>query len=530
MHLQYINKVTQVNFIATVISIFVLAFLKPFESFSNSNRPPNVIVIFADDLGYGDVGCYGATKVSTPNIDQLAREGMMFTDAHSASAVCTPSRYALLTGQYPFRANDGKGVWGPLPRNHKLIVDTNDLTIGKVMKQQGYATACIGKWHLGFGNTSPTDWNSPLLPGPLQLGFDYYFGVPFVNSGPPYVYVENDEVYGLESSDPLILNGQPITPTQLYPDKSPNTFSGGIAAHALYKDDEIGMTLAGKATEWIEKNKANPFFLYLATTNIHHPFSPNTQFKGTSESGRYGDFVHELDWIVGEVMKALEDAKVSDNTLVIFTSDNGGMLNVGGQEAWKMGHKMNGELLGFKFDGWEGGHRIPFIARWPGNISPNSKSDQLISNVDFLATVASLTGYELKEKDAPDSFNIMPVLLENTTKPIRTHLVVSPYKSENLVLRVGDWVYIGAQGGGGWNGGKPGDHILGGPTALSFAREVNSDIEDGKFKPNIPKNQLYNLRSDISQSTNVSEQEAQRTAMMREMLRIIRQSKYTRNQ
>lgn len=513
-----------------LVLCLMICFGQSYHVLAQDITKPNVVIIFADDLGYGDLGCYGATKQKTPNIDRLADEGRRFTDAHSASAVCTPSRYALLTGEYPFRANEGKGVWGPLPRSAKLIVDIEKLTVGKVMQQQGYATAVIGKWHLGFGDKSPTDWNGELKPGPLQLGFDYYFGVPFVNSGPPFVYVENDHVVGLEANDPLVQDGTPISETQLYTDKSPNSFSGGTKAHALYKDDEIGTTLAGKAVDWIKGQKDKPFFLYLATTNIHHPFSPHPKFKGTSESGRYGDFVHELDWIVGEVMKALKDTGVADNTLVIFTSDNGGMLNVGGQEAWQLGHKMNGELLGFKFDGWEGGHRVPFIARWPGNITPKSTSNQLISNVDLLATMAALTGYELEAKDAPDSYNMIPAFIQNPSKPIRDHLLVSPFKSKNLVLRVGDWVYMGAKGGGGWNGGKPGSHILGGPAALHFAGEQNSDVEDGNFRTNAPEEQLYNLKSDISQSTNMMAQETQRANMMREMLRIIKQTNYTRNQ
>jgi len=511
--------------VASLIACFYLTY----NALAQNNTKPNVVVIFADDLGYGDLGCYGARKHKTPNIDRLASEGRKFIDAHSASAVCTPSRYALITGEYPFRANDGKGVWGPLPKNHKLIVDTSHTTIGKIMQHQGYETAVIGKWHLGFGETTPIDWNGTLKPGPLQLGFDYYFGVPFVNSGPPYVYVENDHVVGLEENDPLIHGGKPISETQIYPDKSRNSFSGGTKAHALYKDDEIGTTLAGKAVKWINDQKDNPFFLYLATTNIHHPFSPHPRFKGTSESGRYGDFVHELDWIVGEVMKALKDAGVADNTLVVFTSDNGGMLNVGGQEAWELGHKMNGELLGFKFDGWEGGHRVPFIARWPGKITPDSKSSQLLSNVDLLATMAALTGYELQKNDAPDSYNMIPAFIEDPIQSIRNHLVISPFKRKNLVLRVGDWVYMGSKGGGGWNGGKPGSHILGGPAALRFAGEVNSDIEDGKLKPDVQEEQLYNLKSDFSQSTNVAEQESQRANMMKEMLRIIQLSEYTRD-
>ncbi|QGY43675.1 sulfatase-like hydrolase/transferase [Maribellus comscasis] len=491
-------------------------------------QQPNVVIIFTDDVGYGDIGCYGATKIKTPNIDRLAKEGRMFTDAHSASAVCTPSRYALITGSYPFRANKGEGVWGPLRRNNKLIIDTDNFTIAKLMKKNGYATACIGKWHLGFGEESPTDWNKPLIPGPLQLGFDYYFGIPFVSSGPPYVYVENDRVVGLEANDPLVLNGKPVSPTPQYSDKSPNTFSGGKKAHSLYEDEKIGVTLAGKAVDWIKQNKENPFFLYLATTNIHHPFTPNKKFQGTSECGRYGDFVHELDWIVGQVTNELEKLNILDNTLLIFTSDNGGMLNVGGQEAWRAGHRLNGNLLGFKFDAWEGGHRIPFIARWPKHIAPGTKSGQLLCHVDLFATLAAIIGYNLTEGIAPDSYNMLPALTGNPKNMLRDDLVLAPFHPENLAIRAGDWIYIGARGGGGWNGGKPGDHILGGPAALQFADEKNSDIADGAFKDDAADAQLYNLKKDISQKKNLIDKKPRISHMMNQRLKIIKQSQQTR--
>lgn len=485
---------------------------------------PNVVVILADDLGYGDLGCYGATKLKTPHIDKIAKEGRIFTDAHSVSAVCTPSRYGMLTGEYPFRAN----IWGPLGRSNKLLIDTGKLTLAKVMKQQGYATACIGKWHLGFGEKTPNNWNERLVPGPLQLGFDYYFGVPHVNSGPPYVYVENEYVVGIDPNDPLVLNGTPITPTMLYPDKSPNKFSGGEKAHALYVDETIGTTLAGKAVKWIKDQKDQPFFLYLATTNIHHPFTPHQRFKGTSESGRYGDFVHELDWIVGEVMNALNEAQVSGNTLVIFTSDNGGMLNKGGREAWEMGHRMNGDLLGFKFDVWEGGHRVPFITRWPGRIEANSKSNQLLSNIDLLATMASLTGFDLLPGAAPDSYNMLEAFTDNPKEQIRKHLVLAPFKRQSLALRMGKWMYIGNKGGGGWEGLIGNGHIVGGAKALQFTGEKNSDVEDGAYRPEAPMEQLYNLEVDLSQRENVTLQNPEITKMMKETLRLITQTNYTR--
>jgi arylsulfatase A-like enzyme len=525
LNINVMSKLTKTGFcLLFVIPVFVLQACNK----NSGNEKPNIIIIFVDDLGYGDLSCYGAAKLHTPNIDRLAAEGRMFTDAHTVSAVCTPSRYALLTGEYPFRAKGGKGVWGPLRRDNKLIIDTARLTIAKVMKSQGYATACLGKWHLGFGEESPTNWNERLIPGPLQLGFDYYFGVPLVNSGPPFVYVENEHVVGLDPEDPLVKDGNPVTATQLYPDKSPNTYAGGVNAHALYKDDEIGTTLAAKAAKWIEDNKDNPFFLYLATTNIHHPFSPHTRFKGTSQSGRYGDFVHELDWMVGEVINALEEAQLTSNTLIIFTSDNGGMLNQGGQEAWQMGHRMNGDLLGFKFDAWEGGHRVPFVARWPGKIEPGTKSTQLLANIDLLATVAAITGYQLEEEDAPDSYNMLPALTGDPGNPIRDYLVIAPFRKENLSLRKGKWMYIGARGGGGWNGGNPGDHILGGPAALKFTGEKNSDVADGEFIEGAPAVQLYDLEADLSQAINLAGEKPEVVSEMEETLNAIIHSKMTR--
>jgi arylsulfatase A len=459
---------------------------------------PNIVLILADDLGYGDVGCYGATKVKTPNIDRLATEGRRFTDAHSASAVCTPSRYALLTGEYPFR----KDLWGPAMNQSPLVTDPARTSIASMLKKQGYATACFGKWHLGFGGKPKPDWNADLKPGPLELGFDHYFGIPVVSSHPPFVWVEDHRVLGLDPDDPLVYGGVP--PTQVYPEKMMTpAISGGKAAHALYQDEELGTSLTEKATAWLRERKDAPFFLYFATPHIHHPFTPGARFKGSSGCGRYGDFIQEFDWMVGEVMRTLDELKLRDHTLVILTSDNGGMLNQGGQDAWKAGHRLNGSLLGFKFDSWEGGHRVPFIARWPGKIAAGSTSGQLICHVDMLATLADLTSFPLATADGPDSFNMLPALTGTPEKPIRDHVILAPSRKQNLALRQGRWVFIGAQGGGGFAGTKPGEHSLGGPAALKFTDEVNSDIENGRFKPDAPKEQLYDLQADPSQTHNV---------------------------
>lgn len=478
-----------------------------------TDQRPNVVLIFADDLGYGDLGCYGATKVRTPNIDRIAREGRRFTDAHSVSAVCTASRYALLTGQYPLRAtgpNGEKGVWGPSPVTSRLLVDTDKTTIADVFKNKGYDTAAFGKWHLGFGKEE-NKWQKPLRPGPQDLGFDYYFGMPVVNSAPPYVYVENDRIFGSDPDDPLVYldkkDRSKATPLTKIPkeaaQRSPNQFNGAKKAHELFNDYEVGTTLARKSVQWINERNDKPFFMYLATTNIHHPFTPAKQFQGTSECGLYGDFIHELDWIVGEVMDALEAKGLNDNTLVIVTSDNGGMFNLGGQMAFKNGHRQNGDLLGFKFGVWEGGHRIPFLARWPGKISAGTTSDQLIGNVDMLATFAALTGQQLGPEQQADSVNVLPGLVGDPDGPIRDHLLLAPRRGSHLSVRKGKWMYIPRKGSGGFGGTKPGQHGFSGPAAASFIGSINSDIKDGKIKRNAPGAQLYDLQSDMSQQRNV---------------------------
>jgi arylsulfatase A len=455
---------------------------------------PNIIVIYTDDLGYGDVGCYGATKVRTPNIDRIAREGRRFTDAHSVSAVCTPSRYALLTGEYPFRVNS----FAPVFAHAGLIIDPSKTTIADLLKRKNYATACIGKWHLGFGDKTP-DWNGELNPGPLELGFDYYYGLPTVSSHSPYVLVENHRVLGLDPADPLVFGGTP--PSQRFPEKvfAQDPVSGGKTAHALYKDEELGTNFTTKAVSWIREHRGAPFFLLFSTPHIHHPFTPHPRFQGTSECGRYGDFIHELDWMVGEVLRTLDELHLTQNTLLIFTSDNGGMLNEGGQAAWRAGHRANGDWLGYKFGAWEGGHRVPLIVRWPGKVPASSVSNALVGvNVDLFATFAAIMGEKLRAQEGPDSFNLLPAFTGMSAKPIREHLVIAPFAPRNLALRSGRWIYINGQGDGGFGG------VRGGPGSVAFSQRTNSDITaEGKIRPDAPPAQLYDLEADPEQAKNV---------------------------
>jgi len=470
---------------------------------------PNIVLIYADDLGYGDLSCYGATKLSTPNIDRLASQGRRFLDAHSASGVCSPSRYGLLTGTYPLRRN----LWGPVPSNSALMIDPAQPTLASVLKAGGYATTCIGKWHLGFGEPS-TDpdaivWNGELRPGPLELGFDSYFGVPLVNSGPPFVYVEDHRVVNYDPEDPFVYGGRAAT--QAWPAKGGYTlYSGAEAAHRTYVDTEIASVFARRAGRWLRDTHAaapeQPFFLYLAPTNIHHPFTPAPRFDGSSECGRYGDFVHELDWLVGEVLGVLDELELEEETIVVFTSDNGGMLNNGGQDAWDMGHRLNGELLGFKFGAWEGGHRVPCIVRWPGVVPAGSVSNELISQVDLLATFASVSGRPESIGPGTDSVDLLPALLAPTNSPslgLRPHLIAAANNPTHLVLRRGPWAYIPSQGEGGFSGRVPGDHSLGGAAALEFTGQYTSDVEAGRIRADAPPGQLYNLHDDPRQTTNL---------------------------
>jgi len=505
---------------------YILVLLTTTLALAQTNDKPNIIYINVDDLGYGDLGVYGATKVHTPNIDKLASQGIRFTDAHTVSAVCTPSRYAVITGEYPCRSNN---LSSAIFSRDSLIIDTSKFTIADVMKKQGYATAAIGKWHLGFGLKRPVDWNAELKPGPLELGFDYYFGVPVLNSHPPFVYVENYKVVGLTEDDPMVYGKDAAT--QPYPEKwnKWNTKLGGAKkAHELYRDNMVGTTLKDKAIDYITSHKNEPFFLYFATTNIHHPFTPAKRFLGTSDAGRYGDFIHELDWIVGELMKTLEDTGLANNTLLILTSDNGGMLNRGGQDAMAMNHRINGPLLGFKFDAWEGGHRIPFIARWPGKIEAGVVSKKLISNVDMVATFSGIFDEKLPEEQAVDSYNLLPILLNTAEGNIRTELLIAPNDLNNLALRQGKWLYINAQGGGGFAAKYEGMHDFGGPTAFPFTGERNSDIANGKLKEDAPKAQLYDLENDPYQSTNIYNQHPDIAERMRLRILEIRAGEQTR--
>ena len=459
---------------------------------------PNIIFILADDIGYGDFGCYGATKIKTPNVDRFAGQGLRFTDAHSPSAVCTPTRYAFMTGEYAWRKK-GTGI---LPGTAALIIEPGRVTVPSLLKQAGYVTGVVGKWHLGLGAQSPTDYNGEIKPGPLEVGFDYCFIIPATGDRTPCVYVENHRVVGLDPKDQIRLDysvkrGEPRSFVNGIPRIGSQT--GGKAA--LWKDDEIADTLAAKADAFIERNKDKAFFLYLSTHDIHVPRVPNLRFKGTSQAGVRGDTIHSFDWTVGQVLNTLERLKLTDNTLVIVTSDNGGTLDAngpdtehGGTPETNNGHPHNGPLRAGKGSAYEGGTRVPFIARWPGRIKPGV-SDALICHVDMLAAMAALTGQKLPDAAGPDSFDILPALLgEKPGKPCRDHLIEH---GNVLAIRKGPWKLIPAN-----------------PSAAA-ARKNKKRGSGG--------DELYNLAEDIGETNNVAAAHPDLVKEMTELLQRIRE-------
>ncbi len=464
---------------------------------------PNIVVVIADDLGYGDVGCYGATKVKTPNVDRLANQGLRFTDAYSTSATCTPSRYSLLTGQYAWRKR-GTGI---LPGNAALIIDPASTTVPRILRDAGYATACIGKWHLGLG-TGNVDWNGTIAPSPLEIGFDYSFIIPATGDRVPCVFIENHRVVGFDPKDPIAVSygikvgNEPtgrdhpellkVKPSHGHADTIVNGISrigfmsGGHSA--LWKDEDIADTLTKQAVTFIEQNKERPFFLYFATHDIHVPRVPNERFRGTSGCGIRGDAIQEFDWSVGQIEQTLDRLKLAQNTLLIITSDNGPIVDDGyadGSVEHLNGHTPAGPLRGGKYQIFEGGTRMPFITRWPGRIKPGI-SHAMVSQVDFLASFCALAAQALPKDSGPDSFNVLPAFL-GESKTGRDS-VIEHNGAQILAVRQGDWKLI-----------APGPNA--GPRA---------------------KPQLYNLAEDIAEAHNLAAQNPQKAKELGELLARLR--------
>jgi arylsulfatase A-like enzyme len=450
---------------------------------------PNIVFILADDIGYGDLGCTGATRVKTPNLDKLAAKGLRFTDGHSPSATCTPSRYAILTGEYAWRKK-GTGI---LPGDAALIIDPARPTLPSVLKQAGYATGVVGKWHLGLGSGA-IDWNGEIKPGPLEIGFDDAFILPATGDRVPCVYVENHRIVGLDPADPVRVSYAKQVGDEPTGKEHPEllkmklsrghdfTIVNGISRigwmaggkAARWVDEDMADVLTRKAVEFVERHKEKPFFLYFATHDIHVPRVPHARFAGKSGCGVRGDVIEELDWTVGEVMAALDRLGLAENTLLVFSSDNGPVIDDGyadGAVQDLNGHKPAGALRGGKYSPYEGGTRVPFIARWPARIKPGV-SDALVCQIDFMASFAALAGTSLPAGAGPDSTNVLAALL-GESKEGRDHLVEH---AAGLSFRRGPWKYIPRAPGKGKGAG--GDELYNVADDLAETKNLISEKAD----------------------------------------------------
>ncbi|MFT4856125.1 MAG: arylsulfatase A [Algoriphagus sp.] len=462
-------------------------------------KPPNIIFILADDLGYGDIKAFNpASKIPTPNIDQLASEGMRFTDAHTTSSVCTPTRYALLTGRYNWRSSLKEGV---LFGKSTALIPKSRTTVASLLKTKGYQTAFIGKWHLGWDwglqadsvlrdlginaeDFSEVDFKKRVLNGPNELGFDYAFGHAASLDMSPYVYTENGMV------------------TQL-PDRSTideGEFSwwrkGPTGADFIH--EEVTPNFFERSIKYIQNqaNQEKPFFLYLALPSPHTPILPPVKWQGKSGMLPYGDFMMMIDDYVGKINQALIAAGIDQNTLVIFTSDNGPAPAAGFDKLVEMGHLPSANFRGHKADIFEGGHRVPFIAKWPAKIKAGSVRAETISLVDFFATAASIADYSVSDSEGEDSYSITSLFdIKNQPATFREATVFHSVNG-SFAIRKGDWKLILAKGSGGWSFPRPGD----------------------PSEENLPDFQLYNLASDPSETTNLQAEQSEKVEELRLLL------------
>ena len=462
------------------------------------NARPNIIFIFSDDLGIGDLSCYGATRVTTPHIDRLAAQGQRFTNAYATSATSTPSRFGLLTGMYPWRLPNTQIA----PGNSELIIDPECHTLADAMHDAGYVTGAVGKWHLGLGPVGGTDFNVEIRPDARDIGFDYEYLIPATVDRVPCVFVENGRVVGLDPSDPITVNydhkvGDWPTGSEnpellkLRPSHGhDNTIVNGISRigwmtggrSALWVDEGIADTIALKATQFIARHKDEPFFLYMGTNDVHVPRVPHPRFAGKSGLGTRGDVILQLDWTISEVMRTLDSLGIADNTLLVFTSDNGPAIDDGYQDEAAMrlgGHTPSGIYRGGKYSLYEAGTRVPFIVRWPSCVKPGEQS-AVFSQIDVYRSLAALTGVALPEGAAPDSRNPLPELLG--MGPSDREYVIEQNRQNTLAILCGEWKYL-----------EPSDRQ---------SYEYRKSVELG----NSPRPQLFCISKDPCERHDVAEQ------------------------
>jgi arylsulfatase A-like enzyme len=500
-----------------LLPILLLSFAVTVNSQTTKNKKPNIILIYTDDLGYGDVSSYGTSAIQTPNIDRLAKNGVRFTNAHATSATCTPSRFSLLTGKYAWR-KEGTGI---APGDATLLIPVASTTLPGMLQKAGYNTAVIGKWHLGLGDAKGIDWNEKIKPGPAEIGFNYSFLIPATGDRVPCVFVENQQVVNLEKNDPIKVSYTgPLDPNAPTGKKNPEllklqpshghdmTIVNGISRigymtggnAALWKDEDFANILVQKATAYINQQKASPFFLYFSTHDIHVPRIAHERFVGKSGMGPRGDVLLQLDWTVGEIENVLKANGLLENTLIIFTSDNGQVIDDGYKDeaVEKLGnHKPGGIYRGGKYSAFEAGTRVPMIVSWKGKVKPGKVNNDLFSQVDFYASLASLAGVKVGNGQAPDSKNNLPVLLNQNSKP-RPFLVEQSLNS-TLSLVMGSWKYIEPSKG------------------PKINKDTNTELG------NDPKPQLYNLAADPGETKNLADIYPARVAKMKLRLDNIKQ-------
>ena len=478
------------------------------------NTKPNVVLIYFDDLGYGDVSAYGASELQTHNIDALAEDGIRFTSGYASSATCSPSRFALLTGVYPWRNQAARILPGTAP----LIIDTAEMTLPKMLKRQGYHTGIVGKWHLGLGD-GVVDWNGPIAPGPNEVGFDYAYILAATQDRVPTVYIENGRVCRLDPDDPIEVDYRenfPGEPTgRDNPELLKMNWHHGHNSSIVNGIPRIGFMKGGESARWVDENMADtflvraqdyiirhkdePFFLYYALQQPHVPRTPHPRFAGKTGMGPRGDVIVEADWCIGQLVGTLEKEGLLDNTLIILSSDNGPVLNDGYYDdaVEKLGaHTPAGPLRGGKYSLFEAGTRVPFITYWKGRIKPGV-SDALVSQVDLLSSLASLTGSGFRSMDGED---LLDVFLGRGGNG-RDELVLEA--TSRTAFRKGDWVMIPPYPGRPMN------------------RQVN--IELG----NSDNYQLYNLDEDIGQQKNLADSNPEKLEEMKKAFREIRGTGYT---
>jgi len=481
---------------------------------SNRKERPNVIIMYADDLGFGDLGCYGAGDIPTPHLDRLAAEGVKFNDGYAAAATCTPSRYSLLTGEYPFRCERARILPGDAP----LLIEPGSATMPAMFKAAGYATGVVGKWHLGLG-AGELDWNQEVSPGPREIGFDYSFMFPATNDRVPCVYMENQKVVGLDPADPIEVDykrkdpfpgctsgrANPELLRMKYSHGHDKTIVNGVSrigymrggSAALWTDETMAEVFLAKATGFVSEHKEDPFFLYYAFHEPHVPRLPAERFKGASGLGPRGDVIVEMDWCVGQMLETLDRLGLRENTIVIFSSDNGPVLDDGYEDqAVELcgSHRPAGPLRGGKYSMYEGGTRVPLLLSWPGTVQPG-ESSALFGHIDFFASFAALLGQPLAPEAAVDSFDVLPALLGRS--PDGRAELVTDGRLGKEVLRQGEWTFI-----------PPHD----GPA-------VNQST--GTELGNSPEPQLYQLAADIGQIRNLAAEQGERAEQMAARLKEI---------